>query len=90
MQELKMIGLLAEGNAPAVLCEISQELANELDIDHHGDVDALTLLKVLRKAYIKKAMAEKGDQPSASQGLSEEDRAHVHELIFNPDIAVQP
>lgn len=90
MQELKITGFVAGGSTPAVLCEISREIANEIDIDSNGDVNALTLLKAIRKAYIKKAMAEKGDQPSVHQGLTEEDRAQLHELIFNPDLAVQP
>lgn len=89
---IKIISAAGCGDDKALLCEIPSSIADQLNISIEGDVDALSMIKLLRRAYIQVAQAEQihssQEITEVSGQLSRDDRKELFDLIFNQQRAV--
>ena len=93
---LRVLSELGEGHEKSLLIELPKALAEEINIRHDGSVDAMSLLKLLRKAAVSELKAPVSSAVgSASDCQSQKEldeeaverKAFLMNMIFNKDLA---
>lgn len=85
MRNIKIIDCVGPSEERALLCEIPKELAADLNL---GEIDALELLKHLRRAYIQLAHQESSQSITETREMDFENRLFLYQLIFDRTLAV--
>lgn len=83
---LKVLSELGQGDDKALLIELPKELLENIDVSSDGSVDTMQLLKLLRRAAITELQDKASKVESEDEALSR--KAHLMNMIFNPDVAV--
>jgi len=89
MNNIKIIESIGASNNKALLCEIPQDLAEHIKINHNGEINALQMIKLLRQAYIKSAELNKKNNKK-THSLNQKDRENLYQKIFDRDLAIEP
>ncbi|NCX94437.1 MAG: hypothetical protein EBX40_07155 [Gammaproteobacteria bacterium] len=82
---LRILALLGQGDASALLCEVPKELLEGLNVNADGSVDTAALLSLCQR------IAAKEEQDLVAQEEVQFERNQfLMNMIYNPSIAVNP
>lgn len=68
MKELRILSELGSNENPSLLCEIPQSWTQDIEINTDGSVNCLSMLKVLKRAFMEEAVNKNRKEPLDTDG----------------------
>ncbi len=88
LKTIKIIGTVGLKDNSSLLCEIPQNLARNIEINSQGQIDAMDLIKLIRRAYIQDLNQERSQERSQDLNNHIKMQNFLYAMIFDATKAI--